>query len=395
MDPWLISTISVAAGAVIGAIAQYLRERRSREHDKELLYAKTVLESRIDDIHSLIQEEGLAKLLNFFKDQSSPSELLEYLRRVPKLDQHFETMGQEFTELEGELQSLRGLLSDRFFNPVTGRIHDGIESNRTFASRLGERAESKTYLRDHWLSIELVQHVLASEDSIFIESGSTLAYCTLSIMDNIQRFRTSGKPLRVCTNNVAIYMMLLFRDLFEPVLLPGKPNNPYAATFADIEEDGRHRDAVKSFLEENGVNVVFSTASYLDIDYGPHVGSVQNHAMKRILNQYTSAPGHMNIFVIVAEKINRDVKNGKIDKKCKLIFDSDRTENVLENQAVLEKTKKDWEAHLNSSNKYYIVSGSTDTSLCTSKLDELCRQHNLPPFALSDSEGAIFKLPST
>jgi hypothetical protein len=96
----------------------------------------------------------------------------------------------------------------------------------------------------------------------------------LSVIDRFASDSARRVPLRVCTNNVAVYMMLLFQERFRPVLLDGRPNNPYAATFGDIDENGNHRDAIIEFLESNNVNVLFTTASYLDLDYGPHVSSV-------------------------------------------------------------------------------------------------------------------------
>jgi DeoR/GlpR family transcriptional regulator of sugar metabolism len=392
MQPWWFSIVAAILGLVVGAILTYLRERaiqdRSHKHQKEL----AVFEKDYEKICNFISAEGVKELISFFKDKS-PDKVLEYLKNLSALNQHFKKMERDFGEVKSELGSMRSMLSERLFNPVTGRIHDGIESNTKFASRLKEKDKSKMYLKDHWLNIKIVQDVLKEEESIFIESGSTLAYCMLSIIEDISKYRNPKKPrLRVCTNNVAIYMMLLFQDHFEPVLLPGKPDNPYAATFADINENGQHGDEIYNFLEANRVNVLFTTASYLDIDYGPHVGSVQNHAMKRILNDYARKDeNRKNIFVIVAEKINQDVKEGKIDKKCKLIFDPDRTEEVVKNSEVLERTKRAWEEYLRMPQNH-IIAGSNDTNLCSSKIESFRNQHQIDPYILQNGTGSIFEL---
>jgi len=236
---------------------------------------------------------------------------------------------------------------------------------------------------------------LRTEDSIFIESGSTLAYCMLQMIDNIQELRPNceAHPLRVCTNNIGIYMILLFEKYFDPILLPGKPDNQYGATFADIigrgQDDG---EDVNRFLAENKVTALFTTASFLDISYGPHVSSERNHAMKRILNDYANEHRYRNILVITAEKINDDVANEKIDADCKLIFDRRGTSNVVTDRETLEETQKEWEEQLRRANNY-IITGSHRGDLCLSARDAFCKIHHfMQPFSLEFSNGCIVKL---
>lgn len=387
MQPWWVSILTAVAGAVVVGFLALWRQRISDWHHRSTRLEAEIFGRSLDAISELAGSEGMRRLLRFFSDSSTPKEMLDYLQRVSSMD-------NDLREFKEELSTLRGMLWERLFNPVTARIHEGIESNKTFSQRLGEKSDSKMYLRDHWLDVEIVQHVLAKEESIFVESGSTLAYCMLSVIDRFGADFARRKPLRVCTNNVAIYMMLLFQEGFRPVLLNGRPNNPYAATFGDIDEDGRHGHAIAEFLEKNKVNVLFTTASYLDIDYGPHVSSVQNHAMKRILNDYANASNERkNIFVIVAEKINRGVMANAIRPECKLIFDPNRRENIADDADALEEISSAWRAHVEKDGNY-LISGSSNPALSTSELEDFARRHGMGLLKSSPGNGLLLKLPS-
>ena len=87
-------------------------------------------------------------------------------------------------------------------------------------------------------------------------------------------------------------------------------------------------EGVIKFLSDNQVTALFTTASFLDIQYGPHISSPKNHVMKRILNDYADKHKCSNVMVIAAEKINSDVTEQKIGGKCILIFDSTQTSNI-------------------------------------------------------------------
>jgi len=383
----MVSVLTAVAGAGIGGALALWRQKISYKDEQSTSIGVELFRRNLDKISELATSDGMQRLLQFFSDSSTPKEMLDYLQGVSSMD-------KDLQELKEELSTLRGMLWERLFNPVTARIHEGIESNRTFSLRLGEKSDSKMYLRDHWLDVEIVQHVFAQEDSIFVESGSTLAYCMLSVIDRFAGDFAHRKPLRVCTNNVAIYMMLLFQEGFRPVLLDGRPNNPYAATFGDIGEDGRHGDKITEFLEENKVNVLFTTASYLDLDCGPHVSSVQNHAMKRILNDYADASDkRKNIFVIVAEKINRDVMANAINPECKLIFDPHRRGNIAAAADVLDEIKAEWSTHVEKDGNY-LISGSSNPALNTSELEDFARRHRMGLHKSSPSGGLLLKLPS-
>ena len=51
-----------------------------------------------------------------------------------------------------------------------------------------------------------------------------------SLVDALRELRPDceSRPLKVCTNNIIVYMLLIFEPHFRPVLLPGDPSNPYA-----------------------------------------------------------------------------------------------------------------------------------------------------------------------
>jgi hypothetical protein len=396
--------IGIAFGALITAISAYIIQRNKnkasaqqqttrQKFEMEQTLGAEILKRQLDSICAFIKSEELTALLKYCQEDAFLKGLAANLDKIARMDNQLYAMAKGSQQVTDEVRTMRTMLSERLFNPVTGRIHAGIESNMTFTSRLKEKSESKRYLGNHLLDIEIVQRVLRKEESIFIESGSTLAYCMLSIIDNISRFRNA--PLRVCTNNVAIYMMLLFEANFIPVLLPGKPDNPYAATFGDIDKDGKHGDGVVTFLKENKVKVLFTTASYMDVDYGPHVSSSQNHALKRILNEYASVPGisRRNICVIAAENINRAVKDSQIAKNCKLIFDPEGREDILLYSQALAQDKQAWEAHLQNPNNY-IIAGSNDEVKCLGVLDDFVKQHDLQLYRFSVDTGIIYQMSS-
>jgi len=414
MGDWatvIAAVITAIVSGVIGFAASAALQRREKRGQLDL----KLLELEFEKIHKFLETEGLVELVGFFKDHT-PTEVLDRLSKLATLDEHFreqeerldrikshlgrlsksdKDFQEDFQEQKERLDSMSRLLTSSLFNPVTGRIHNHIESNTLFISRLRENEESKEYLRRHITDLEIVQDILWSEDSIFVESGSTLACCMLPMIDRIQELRPDceRKPLRVCTNNISIYMILLFEKHFEPILLPGKPDNQYGATFADITGSGRDDGkAVRDFLRENEVTALFTTASFLDVEYGPHVSSERNHAMKRILNSYANDNKCTNILVIAAEKVNDDVAKGVIKPDCKLIFDRECTPNVAHNEGALERTRKEWGKHLRLANNY-IAAGSYKKDLGWAARDLFCRANDfIQPFSVEFGDGCIVKL---
>jgi len=163
------------------------------------------------------------------------------------------------------------------------------------------------------------------------------------------------RPLRVCTNNIIVYVLLLFAKHVEPVLLPGDPSNSYGATFGRLHRnDACDSKAVMEFLKQNNVKALFTTASFLDLQYGPHVGTEPNHQIKRTLNEYAAKNGCAHFFVIAAEKITNDVTDKKLATTCKLIFDD--TGNH-ENPQAKEKARNGWHDFM-SNEKNFIITGS-------------------------------------
>jgi hypothetical protein len=162
MQPWWVSVLAaVAGGAVVGALALW-RQSIFIRNDRSARIEAKLFRRNLDGLSELATSEGMHRLLQFFEEPHASKELLEQLQLVASMD-------DDLRGFKGELETLRAMLWERLFNPVTACIHEGIESNKTFSHRLGERSDSKMYLRDHWMDIEIAQHVLATEDSIFVE----------------------------------------------------------------------------------------------------------------------------------------------------------------------------------------------------------------------------------
>ena len=368
---WSEVLISVVA-ATIGFLFSYILQQVGAKTNLKGKFIYRTYDQDLTKMVEFLERRGTKELIDFF--ENTPLEEIKMHLLAIK------NFSSQFADQSEYLERIERLITSTLFNSVTGRIHQHIESNTLFTKRLKVLENTKKYLRDHILDVQEIFEILQKEDSIFIKSGSTLAYCMLQIIDNIKELRTDidtneTRHLRVCTNNIGIYILLLFEKYFDPILLPGKPDNQYGATFADINEyEPGDANRVLEFLSENKVTALFTTASNLDIEYGPHVSSPENYAMKRILNEYANKHNYPNIMVISAGKINKNVSECKLDEHCILIFDGKHTanicEDVAENKIILEEVKKAWDDHLRKGNNY-IITGSDDKNSCYSILKEL------------------------
>jgi hypothetical protein len=203
-------------------------------------------------------------------------------------------------------------------------------------------------------------------------------------MPNLRRVSNDSEP-----GSAGVSPAKLLEPIPQPFIIHtgGTPNAAYFLI--------THGDGVVTFLKENKVKVLFTTASYMDVDYGPHVSSSQNHALKRILNEYASVPGisRRNICVIAAENINRAVKDSQIAKNCKLIFDPEGREDILLYSQALAQDKQAWEEHLQNPNNY-IIAGSNDEVKCLGVLDDFVKQHDLQLYRFSVDTGIIYQMSS-
>ncbi|MBT3879204.1 MAG: hypothetical protein HON76_15715 [Candidatus Scalindua sp.] len=260
-------------------------------------------ESDAKKIHDLISTEGFKQMLVFFV-RTDPDEIVEEMRSLGKLSKYLD-------EQRRSADIISNIFKTTFINEPIARIHAHIEANEKLRSRFNINRESKISIKEHFTHLQVVQEVLNKDDSIFIESGSTLALIIFPLINSIKEIRSDYKnrPLKICTNNIIIYIFLLFQEYIQPVLLPRMSTNSYGATFGDPHKANYcDTGAVKEFLETNNVTTLFTAASVLDITYGPHVSSNANHDIKRIFNEYSVKEKHKNILIICGENVNNQVE---------------------------------------------------------------------------------------
>lgn len=293
---------------------------------------------------------------------------------------------ERLSKFSTELNTISRLIETQVFNEVNGKIHRYIEDNAMFIRRLDEAKESKKYLAKNMLNTPIMERILQNRETIFIESGSTFAYFILPLIDYVKNMEENinehqsfrNNPLTICTNNVIIYIILLFEEFFSPYLLPGKPTNQYAATFGDPKKNDRfNKEKTKSFFVDHNVTTILSTASFLDLTYGPHVSSYPNWQMKRFLNEYSIEKKCNNIFVITSEKINNHVSENQVQQNCKMIFNEEEgeslsCEDLSEDQ--LLRIKENFRNHLKQDH-HYIITASTDSGVCSHQANKFQKNH--------------------
>ena len=372
----VILPLAGVAVAILGYIISYLIAKRKAEEVIIGKFATTEFLEKIKNIDQFIKSTETKEIVQIIK-KLRPEELAAFNRTYRTIEDRLKTFSDS-------LGSMRRLIEAQVFNEVNGRIHGYIENNTKFIERLGEAKDSKIYLAKYILKTPILEHVIDEGKPIFIESGSTYAYLILQLIDYVNNLRQNEnayqlkkKPLVVCTNNVSIYIILLFEEWFSPFLLPGKPTNQYAATFGDpIKTDIFSEIEAQKFLDHHKVTTLLSTASFLDIKYGPHVSSLPNWQMKRFLNKYSTEKKCRHIFVITSDKLNNNVYNHAVKENCKLIFhEPDREEEELVSYKNLSKEDLE-KVHLNfknflTSENNYIITASADKKLCEGQVNAL------------------------
>src|SRR5258708_2296151 len=99
--------------------------------------------------------------------------------------------------------------------------------------------------------------------NIFFESGSTYAYLAQDYVDALRNLpQTDSLPQTVFTNNILVYMLLIFQDKCIVRLYPGTPANKYGATFGNFaREDNVDKFEMEHFLNGNARREVANAIS--------------------------------------------------------------------------------------------------------------------------------------
>ncbi len=155
-------------------------------------------------------------------------------------------------------------------------------------------------------------------------------------------------------------------------------------------------DEVMGFLKEHEVQAIFSTASVLDVKYGPHVSSTANWSIKRVLNDYCDREQVPNFFVVISENINCHVEEKKTDKDCKLIFSDSSAKSVLDDPKELKAVHSNFRKYLRNQQSY-ILTGSNNEPNCKQVINLFKRTYGseLDIYEHSDQEGLISVIQGT
>lgn len=258
--------------------------------------------------------------------------------------------------IEKSVDSLKEIL----FDDVTRSIFDKLKQNHRLAYRMKEVGvkEKKTLSNllcepDNDQEPKNVMSCLLNiiekegESSIFIESGSTLAYLCHSLCGS-NYFGTTDHPLEVKTNNVLVNFLCVFKDEVSVQMLDGKPVGRYGASFGPGNPPDEPENFVKNwrssrygkslqrikkkfqsyntddyylgsedqyqtmacnvakFLRSNTkVGLILMTSSKLSLIDGPHVGSFQNRDFKEIVFLAAANQNIPVVLILYDEKLHK------------------------------------------------------------------------------------------
>ncbi len=261
------------------------------------------------------------------------------------------------TAIKKSADSLKGIL----FDEVTGAIFDNLKRNHRLTFRMNDvDVKEKQNLGDvlcgstdqdgsqNLMAIAIAQLTEKDRVSIFVESGSTLAYLFHRLC-NKDFFKELGSSVRIKTNNVLVNLTCVFKDKIAVRMLDGKPVGRYGASFgqsvppdepedfvklwrancrgkrvvddyppykhdeyylASLDQYQAMKAGVSDFLgTQEGTDLIVMTASMVSLFDGPHVGSFQNRDFKEIL--YGVAVKHKIplLFVLYDDKIHEEPMN--------------------------------------------------------------------------------------
>jgi len=338
-----------------------------------------------EKVGSLIDNSGpqkLAELINsdtFQKLTRLPPQLMDDLRNLDAITRYVESQKQQ-EEMRQRIHETRP------YEPIM-KIHEAIEGNDKLLRRFNENSGAKAFLKSYLTDTQLVQEVLANEDSIFIESGSTLSYAAIAFVQHVKETRPD-RPLKICTNNIIVYIYCLFQEHIHAVLLPGSSTNSYGATFGDpLDPNSCNRHAVRSFLVEHEVTTLFTTSSVLDAVYGPHVSSGANRDIKSVLSEYADEHRCLNIHIVASEKVNTAIAEGKAHEECKLTFDE--RGSAVGNTVRLNEVSALWREFLAKPHNCLLI--GSDNRKVTKDAVRILQQHHpgLQPILSKQSSGLI------
>jgi hypothetical protein len=187
--------------------------------------------------------------------------------------------------------------------------------------------------------------------NLFIESGSTYAYMSLAINGYLNDRGQNGWHRRtVCTNNILVFMVMVFQPSCRARLYPGTPAGKYGASYGtgyNIVDDrpefnGIDRSEMEHFLEGQaqqtiaegaeglksddrrfGIEVALLAASKLHLKFGPHTGSNENICFKKALLQYCKDRRIPVLLFIDSSKI--EFVGTEVAENCRMLYSKDDT----------------------------------------------------------------------
>ena len=382
---WIIGIICLFTAVILFILGVMLN--LINKHNKEIAeYQKTnlsisTIQSDISILAKFIGNPNFSKAVDFFSNQNAQN-FSDSIAHVSDLNLQLKEQGDK-------LGRVIQLAMKHLFNEVSGRIHEHLENNELFTKRLNEYKESKLYLMNNYLKIEAIQKVIRNENAIFIESGSTMSYIILPLIDNLIEYRPKNKgKLKICTNNVLIFMLLLFEENINPVLLKGVPKNKYGATFGvEGEKDICKKKNVIAFLKKHEVKVLFTAASVMDLKYGPHVSSVANQQLKSAVFEYfKDTPDCENFTFIVAEKINNDIEEIRLSNECRLVFNTKGHDEFENSRSSVEFLFRDT---LNNQ-RNHIITASTEIKVFEEAINNFKKRYDfLNDWKIGDENGGL------
>ncbi|MDA8134957.1 MAG: DUF4062 domain-containing protein [Desulfobacteraceae bacterium] len=262
-------------------------------------------------------------------------------------------------------EPMMSLLASASRNEFIVDIVDKLKSFNKLYDRCLHEIELKKELADFFRE-RYLDKLINNKVSLFLESGSTIAYVTRAISETLSRVvktKDQGKPnIHICTSNVLAYLQLWLISKVPCTTFPWSPptEDTYGAlygslmrvesrqpTYNELFLDDAARSEIQrlwntpfgitqvpkptlllcttsglqvsmnhrlKFQEELGEGIREELRPQLKSCFGPHVGSYRNMVFKRFLYE-TRIP---IMFFITGEKIDCEIDVGK----CHFVFDS-------------------------------------------------------------------------